>query len=269
MYLTPRQNRIMDIAKADGRVLVDDLAAAFSVTPQTIRKDLNDLCEGSLLSRIHGGAIFPRGNENMEYESRRSIAASEKAEIGRLTASLIPENASLFINIGTTTEAVGDALVDHRDLMVITNNINVANRLRVFPGIEVVIAGGVVRGTDGGIVGEATVDFIRQFKVDYAIIGASAIDADGALLDYDLREVKVAQAIIANARHVILVADSTKFERAAPVRIAHLSQVQTFVTDYCKPQSLRDICREHEVRLIETGQNTAETVHDAQNENAP
>jgi len=73
--------------------------------------------------------------------------------------------------------------------MVITNNINVANRLRIFPGIEVVIAGGVVRGTDGGIVGEAAVDFIRQFKVDYAVIGVSAIDRDGALLDYDFREV--------------------------------------------------------------------------------
>jgi hypothetical protein len=94
--------------------------------------------------------------------------------------------------------------------MVITNNINVANRMRVYPSIEVVIAGGVVRGSDGGIVGEAAVDFIRQFKVDFAVIGASAIDHDGALLDFDFREVKVAQAIIANARHVILVADSTK-----------------------------------------------------------
>ena len=87
----------------------------------------------------------------------------------------------------------------------------------------------LVRGSDGGIVGEAAVDFIRQFKVDYAVIGASAIDEDGALLDFDLREVKVAQAIIANARHVILVADSTKFERTAPVRIGHLSQVHTFI----------------------------------------
>lgn len=259
MYLTPRQDRILEIAKAEGRVLVDSLATTFSVTPQTIRKDLNDLCEGQLLSRIHGGAIFPRGNENMEYEARRNIASVEKAEIGKATAALIPENASLFINIGTTTEAVGDSLLNHHNLMVITNNINVANRLRVFPGIEVVIAGGVVRGSDGGIVGEAAVDFIRQFKVDYAIIGTSAIDGDGALLDYDLREVKVAQAIISNARHVILVADSTKFERAAPVRIGHLSQVHTFVTDCCKPESLREICEEHEVRLIETGPLAAES----------
>ena len=117
--------------------------------------------------------------------------------------------------------------------MVITNNLNVASLMRAYPQIEVVIAGGVVRHTDGGIVGEAAVDFIRQFKVDFAVIGASAIDEDGALLDYDYREVRVAQAIISNARHVMLVCDSTKFERSAPVRIAHISQVNTFVTDRC------------------------------------
>ncbi|MGX5667710.1 DeoR/GlpR transcriptional regulator [Rhizobium daejeonense] len=252
MLLTPRQAEIVALAKEQGRVLVDELANRFSVTPQTIRKDLNDLCDGRALTRIHGGAIFPTGNENVKYEARRSIAASEKQAIGRAAAALIPDNSSLFINIGTTTEAVGEALIDHRELMVITNNINVANRLRVFPSIEVVIAGGVVRGSDGGIVGEAAVDFIRQFKVDFAVIGVSAIDGDGALLDFDFREVKVAQAIMANARHVILVSDSSKFERTAPVRIGHLSQVHTFITDRCPLDAIRTICAENDVNLIET-----------------
>ncbi|MDX1221296.1 DeoR family transcriptional regulator [Sinorhizobium medicae] len=252
MYLTERQAEILELAKAEGRVLVEDLAQRFSVTPQTIRKDLNDLCDARVLNRIHGGAIFPSGKENVKYESRRQIAAAEKQAIGRAAASLIPDNSSLFINIGTTTEAVGEALLDHRELMVITNNINVANRLRVFPTIEVVIAGGIVRGSDGGIVGEAAVDFIKQFKVDFAVIGASAIDPDGALLDFDYREVKVAQAIIANARHVILVSDSTKFERTAPVRIGHISQVQTFITDRCTVENVRKICADRDVRLLET-----------------
>ncbi|WP_046120507.1 DeoR/GlpR family DNA-binding transcription regulator [Ensifer aridi] len=252
MYLTERQAEILEMAKAEGRVLVEDLAQRFSVTPQTIRKDLNDLCDARVLNRIHGGAIFPSGKENVKYESRRQIAAAEKQAIGRAAASLIPDNASLFINIGTTTEAVGEALLDHKELMVITNNINVANRLRVFPSIEVVIAGGVVRGSDGGIVGEAAVDFIKQFKVDFAVIGASAIDHDGALLDFDYREVKVAQAIIANARHVILVSDSTKFERTAPVRIGHISQVQTFITDRCIIENVKKICADQGVKLIET-----------------
>lgn len=252
MLLTGRQAEILEIARVEGKVLVEDLAHRFAVTPQTIRKDLNDLCEGKSLTRIHGGALFPSGTENVKYEARRSIAAHEKQAIGRAAADLIPDKASLFINIGTTTEAVGDALLNHHELMIITNNINVANRLRVYPSIEVVIAGGVVRGSDGGIVGEAAVDFIKQFKVDYAVIGVSAIDEDGALLDFDFREVKVAQAIIANARHVILVADSTKFERTAPVRIGHLSQVHTFITDCCPSVELRAMALERGVQLIET-----------------
>ncbi len=252
MMFSARQAEIMALAKEQGRVLVDELAARFAVTPQTIRKDLNDLCDARALNRIHGGAVFPSGNENVKYEARRSMAATEKQAIGRAAADLIPDNSSLFINIGTTTEAVGEALIDHKELMVITNNINVANRLRVFPSIEVVIAGGVVRGSDGGIVGEAAVDFFRQFKVDFAVIGVSAIDQDGALLDFDFREVKVAQAIIANARHVILVSDASKFERTAPVRIGHISQVQTFITDNCPSDSIRAICAEQDVRIIET-----------------
>jgi DeoR family glycerol-3-phosphate regulon repressor len=252
MFLSPRHAEIVSLAKEQGRVTVEGLSAHFGVTPQTIRKDLNDLCSQRQLTRIHGGALFPSGIQNLEYEARRKIAADEKEAIGRAAARIIPDNASLFINIGTTTEAVGDALLDHSGLMVITNNINVANRLRIYPSIEVVIAGGVVRGTDGGIVGEAAVDFIRQFKVDFAVIGVSAIDDDGALLDFDFREVKVAQAIIANARKVILVADSTKLERTAPVRIAHLSQIDTFVTDQCQNREIRRICQENEVELIET-----------------
>ncbi len=253
MYLSPRHEEILKMAKIEERVLVDDLALRFEVTPQTIRKDLNDLCEQRLLVRIHGGAEFPSGVANFEYEDRRQIAASEKTAIGKAAAALIPNESSLFINIGTTTEAVSEALLDHTGLMAITNNINVANRLRVYSKFEVVIAGGVVRSADGGIVGETAVDFIRQFKVDHAVIGASAIDNDGALLDFDIREVKVAQAIIENSRNVILVADSTKFERTAPVRIGHLSQVNTFVTDVCASSNIRKVCLENDVRLIEVG----------------
>ncbi len=252
MYLSRRHAEIIKLAKENGRVLVDALADYFDVTPQTIRKDLNELCDRRLLMRVHGGAQLPSGIENMEYEARRKIAAAEKKAIGEAAARLIPNKASLFINIGTTTEAVSDALLDHEGLMIITNNINVANRMRVYPSLEVIIAGGVVRGSDGGVVGEAAVDFIRQFKVDFAVIGVSAIDPDGALFDFDFREVKVAQAIIANARHVMLVSDSTKFERTAPVRIGHLSQVDTFITDRCGIGQIRGICQDADVRLIET-----------------
>jgi DeoR family glycerol-3-phosphate regulon repressor len=250
--LVARQNTILEMARLSGRVTVDELASRFDVTPQTIRKDLNELCDRRLLTRIHGGAILSSGVENVGYEARRMIASAEKEAIALAAAARIPDQASLFINIGTTTEAVARALLQHNGLMVITNNLNVASLMRPYPQIEVVIAGGVVRRSDGGIVGEQAVDFIEQFKVDFAVIGSSAIDADGALLDYDYREVRVAQAIISNARQVVLVCDSTKFDRAAPVRIAHLSQVNTFITDRCPSQVIRRVCAEHAVELIET-----------------
>lgn len=253
MYLSIRHAEIVDLAREQGRVLVDELAERFDVSPQTIRKDLNELCNERQLTRIHGGAVFPSGTENMQYEQRRQIAADEKAAIGAAAAERIADNSSLFINIGTTTEAVGEALLNHEGLLVITNNINVANKMRVYPKFEVIIAAGVVRASDGGIVGEAAVDFISQFKVDVAVIGSSAIDADGALLDFDFREVKVAQAIIENARQVILVADATKFERTAPVRIAQMSQVDMLITDKCTVPAIKRICAEHDVELIETG----------------
>ena len=249
--LAERQNRILEIAKQTGRVMVDDLAGRFDVSPQTIRKDLNELCDQRLLARVHGGAILSSGIENVGYDARRGIAGEEKEAIGRMAADLIPNNASLFITIGTTTEAVARALIAHVGLMVITNNINVANALRPYPAMEVIIAGGVVRRSDGGIVGEAAVDVIRQFRVDYAVIGVSAIDEDGSLLDYDFREVKVAQAIIGNARHVVLVADATKFQRTAPVRIGHLSQVGSFVTDRCESNAIRRICADAQIDLYE------------------
>jgi DeoR family glycerol-3-phosphate regulon repressor len=245
---------ILDIARREGRVDVEALAARFAVTPQTIRKDLNDLCDIEKLHRVHGGAVFPSNTVNLGYLARRDIAADGKSRIADRAAALIPDSSSVILNIGTTTEQVAHALRKHRELMVITNNLNVAMILYDAPGIEVVISGGVVRKSDGGIVGEAAVDLIRQFKVDYAVIGTSAIDEEGALLDFDYREVRVAQAILQQARKTILVADATKFERRAPVQIGHLDTIDIFITDAPPPDPIADICRDAGVDLIITDQ---------------
>jgi len=251
--LNLRRQEILEITRAQGRVNVDELASRFEVTPQTIRKDLNELCDQRLLSRVHGGAVVASGVENISYEARRFIAQEEKRAIGAAAAKLIPNNTSLFVNIGTTTEEVARSLIDHEGLLVITNNINVANILYRHPRIEVIIAGGPIRRSDGGVIGSAAVDFISQFKVNHAVIGSSAIDEDGALLDFDYREVRVSQAIIANARQVILVSDRLKFERSAPVRIGHISQIDVFVTDQLDSAPIAELCRTHGVRVVEAG----------------
>ncbi len=248
--LTPRQTDILEEARESGQVMVEGLAQAYQVTPQTIRKDINDLCQRGVLQRIHGGAVISTSVTNFDYESRRRLAQNEKRLIGTAAARLIPDDCSILINIGTTTEQVAMALRSKKDLLVITNNTHVISILTGHPRIEIIVAGGVVRQSDGGIVGEAAVDFIRQFKVDYAIIGTSGIDADGSLLDYDYREVKVAKAIMDNARTTILVADSMKLERSAPVRIGHLSELDHVVTDAPLPSALQDVCDEAGVQVI-------------------
>jgi len=251
MLLTDRHEEILAIVRNKRKATVKELAAHFSVTEQTIRKNLNELGKKRLIQRTHGGAIPYSGTTNMEHEVRRQISADEKGEIAQKVASLIPEKSSVLLTIGTTTEAVAMALEGHNDLLIITNNINVANIMRVHPRFEVIIASGVVRPSDGGIVGESASDSLNQFKVDYAIISASAIDEDGSLLDFDFREVQVLQKIIQNAHHVILAADSTKLTRTAPVRIGHISQIDTFVTDRIISDKFKKVMQDSNIETIE------------------
>ncbi|MDQ7079331.1 MAG: DeoR/GlpR family DNA-binding transcription regulator [Paracoccaceae bacterium] len=252
MELSYRQQQIMNAARAAGRVEVEAMAAELSVTPQTIRRDLNELCARRLLARVHGGAVLASALANLAYDARRMMAAEAKEQIGRICAEAIPDGASLFINIGTTTEAVARALGNRRDMLVITNNLNIANIMAANPQCDVVVAGGMLRRSDGGLVGESTIDMVRQFKADYAVIGASAVDDDGTLLDFDYREVRVSQAIIANARKTFLVADSSKFARSAPVRIADMGSIDAFFTDRVTSPALREVCQDNGVVLYET-----------------
>ena len=238
-----RHSEILTIAREAGKVTVEGLATHFNVTAQTIRRDLGELCDVGQLTRVHGGAMIPSGVIALGYEDRRSLASQEKDAIARMVAQQIPDGVSIFMNIGTTTEAVARALLKHRNLMVITNNLNVANILATSPNSEVIVAGGILRRADGALVGDVTAEFIGQFKVDYAIIGSAAVDPDGSLLDYDFREVRVAQAIIKNARKSYLVADHTKFKMVAPVRIASLADLDGFFTDIAPPRSVMQLVR--------------------------
>lgn len=226
-----RLPQILEIARIEGKVTVEDLAERFAVTVQTIRRDLAELDEAGKLERVHGGAILRSGTVNIGYQERRALHADAKRAIARRCAAQIAEGASIFLNIGTSTEAVARELVRHGNLMVVTNNMNVANILAENPACQVIVTGGTLRRSDGGLIGNLTEAVIRQFKFDLAVIGCSALDAEGDILDYDIQEVGVSRTIIGQARKTWLVADHSKFQRLAPARIASLEQIDTFFTD--------------------------------------
>ena len=245
----PRQIKLLDSVRLRGSVTVEELADTLGVTLQTVRRDVQGLSEAGLLTRFHGGVRVPRSTvDNIAHQQRESLNAAGKAAIARAVARQVPNDCSLILNIGTTTEAVARSLLHHTGLRVLTNNLNVAAILSSNPQCEVIVAGGVVRTRDRGIIGEAALDFIRQFRVDIALIGISGIEADGSLRDFDYREVKVAQTIIEHSREVWLAADSSKFNRPAMVELATLSQIDRLFTDAPPPAPFPALLAEAGVR---------------------
>lgn len=253
MTPNPRQADLLDEVRSRGSVSVEALADRFGVTLQTVRRDVKLLSDEGLLARFHGGVRVPSSTtENIAYRQRQQLNESAKQRIAKAVAKTVPENCSLIINIGTTTEAIARELLRHKGLRVITNNLNVAAILSDNPDCEVIVAGGVVRSRDRGIVGEATVDFIQQFKVDIGLIGISAIESDGTLRDFDYREVKVARAIIDHSREVWLAADHSKFNRPAMVELGQLSQVDMLFTDMQPPDPYPALLAEAGVNCVVT-----------------
>jgi DeoR family transcriptional regulator, glycerol-3-phosphate regulon repressor len=250
----PRQLALLDLVRAHSSASVEQLADQLGVTLQTVRRDVQRLADAGLLTRFHGGVRVPSSTvENIAYQQRESLNHEGKTRIARAAAAQIPSDCSLFLNIGTTIEAIARALLQHTGLRVITNNLNVAAILSSNPACEVIVVGGVLRPRDRGIVGEAAVDFIRQFKVDIGLIGISGIEADGTLRDFDYREVKVAQAIIAHSREVWLAADHSKFNRPAMVEMAKLPQIDRLFTDAPPPPPFDALLAEAQVHCEVAG----------------
>ncbi len=250
MSQTIRHPEILEIARRDGKVTVDGLAEHFDVTLQTIRRDLTDLAEAGRLERVHGGAVLPSGTTNIAYEERRQLNADGKSAIARACAAQIPNDCTVFLNIGTSTEAVANELRHHSNLLVITNNMNVANILSQNPDCRVIVTGGTLRQTDGGLVGDITIDAIQRFKFDIGVIGCSAIDKDGDILDFDIQEVGVTQTILTQSRKKFLITDHSKFTRVAPARVASLGQIDVLFTDRPLERGLQRRCEDWKTEIV-------------------
>lgn len=244
MALTERQNAIVDLIRRHGYQAIEALAERFSVTPQTIRRDVNQLCEARVLRRLHGGAELLSGAENLSYDTRRITHLEGKRRIAEKLRTLVPNRASLFIGIGTTLEQVALALAEHEDLTIVTNNLNAAMALSVNGSHSIVVAGGKLRLPDRDLLGEEAEALFAGYKVDFGVFGVGGIDEDGTLLDFDPAEVRAREALAANCRTRVLVADVTKFGRNATVRGGSIREVDCFVTDRPPPARVAQLLAE-------------------------
>ena len=235
--LNKRQELIVQQIRQQGGVQVESLSNLFKVTTQTIRRDLSELSSQGLVMRTHGGAKRLMTTSTIRYEKRRKLGIAAKIDIAQKAAELIPDGSSVAINIGTTTESVARELRYHKALTIITNNIHVAHIFNSSLLKSLILVGGEVRLSDGAIFGSEAIEDFNKYKVDVAVIGASSLDCDGSILDFDEREVAVSKAIIANSRKRILVCDSSKFSVCAPHRICRISDLDYLVTDSQPPES--------------------------------
>ena len=240
------------MVEQNGKVTIEELLSVFDVSPQTARRDLSELADEGLVERVYGGAIRTSALSNIEYAERRQLNEEGKIAIGSACAEMIPSGSSIFINIGTTTEAVARELKNQSNMLAVTNSIHVANILGRNENCEILVAGGRLRRADGGLLGNLTTQVMGQFKFDIAVISCAGIDADGDLLEFDLQETGATQAIIAQARRVYVVADHTKIGRSAPGKIGSLRDVHTLFTDADLPLELSEKCAEWNTNVAVT-----------------
>lgn len=234
--IDPRSQAILEKVRSEGFQPIEALAALFGVTSQTIRRDVNALCEEGLLLRRHGGVdVPPRANPNLLYEDRQILNLDAKRRIAGQVVEAIPDGASLFLGIGTTPEQVAHALIRREGLTVMTNNLNCALVLARAGKALVSVPSGTIRPHDLDIVGPDAAHFFDRFKVDIAIFGVGGVDADGSLLDFTPEEVQTRLRMLANCRRSFLVLDHSKFGRNASVRGGHIADVSAVFTDLAPP----------------------------------
>ena len=230
MLAEERRSRILDVVNERGSVSVNDLHRRLKVSRETIRRDITKLAEEGRLRRTHGGALALSHSEPV-FEDRMTQNAGGKRAIGLAAATLVADDMTVLIDSGTTTAYLAEGLAQRRRLTVYTNDIRIAQQLAGRNDNRVILTGGTYLSAESALTGADAVLMIRNYFPDIAFVGVSAVSSDPAIMDYTREGADMRAAMLAQAKTKIVLADHTKLERTAPVRILGLEEVDTFVTD--------------------------------------
>lgn len=250
--LNRRQNQILDRLAQRGYITIEELVAAFDVSPQTLRRDLQILADSGMLRRHHGGASASISTANVAYGERHIELAAEKARIGRAAAELVRPGSSLFLTPGTTVDALATGIAQRAPsgLRVVTNSTVAAALLEACPGIDIQLTGGSWCRHNRSVGGLAALAIVDSYRCDLHLTSIGGIDGDGNLLEYRDEEAVVGRAMLKNARRRILLADHSKFTRVATSRLAHLSDIDTLITDRPPPPAAARLIEQAGCQLV-------------------
>ena len=226
-----RRDLIQQLAQERGGVSVGALAEMLGVSMQTIRRDLDVLCDGETLRRVHGRIELAEDRLNTPFDQRAGTNLVGKRAIGEAVASKIPDGATLFLSIGSTALSVARSLHRRKQLTVITNNLSAAMALSEEVSNRIILPGGEIRLPDRDFVGEEVVAFFQRYRADYAIFGTAGVDVDGKLLEFHQSEVRATEQMRRNAQTSVLAIDRSKFGRLAPAVGCNLADIDLIICD--------------------------------------
>jgi len=224
-----RRQAILEAVRANGAASVAELAARFDVTYQTIRRDLRTLETQGLLQKAFGGAFASPGVAHHTHDERHTTQVSVKRQLVAALEEFLVPGATIFVGLGTTFDTLHEVLVRHPGVLIATPNLEVAHSCALKTNATVYIYGGYVRNKDSSVLTLAD-DSRQRFKFDLAVIGASAIDREGTVQEFDPMEVDLVRSILPHARQVILVAHGDKFDRRAPHVVTQMADIDVLIT---------------------------------------
>lgn len=227
---TERQAAILAAVRSHGAASVAELAARFAVTHQTIRRDLRALETRGLLQKGFGGAFASPGVAAHGYDERHRTLVAVKQRLVLALEEFLSPGATVFIGLGTTFDSLHEVLARHPGVLIATPNLEVAHSCALRTDATVYVYGGYVRNKDSSVLTIAD-DSRQRFKFDVAVLGASAIDRDGTVLEFDPLEVDLERSVLTQARQVILVAHEEKFGRRAPHVVTRLADIDVLITN--------------------------------------
>ena len=232
MLIEERRQHILSVLQQNGRVLVDELSDALSISRITIRKDLDDLAKRGVLQRTHGGAIHPASSTMFDpsLKDKESRYSQEKMRIAEAAAALVQEGQCVLLDSGTTTTAIARTLKSFQRLTIITNAVNIAAELSG-TDFEVILTGGSLRKNSFSLVGPLAEETLNEMYADVLFLGVDGFDLEVGLTTPNLQESRVNRVMVATAKKVVAVCDSTKFNRRSLSKIVDATSIHHVITD--------------------------------------
>ena len=238
-FARERQQMIVSIVDEDGRARVTDLATRLGVSSVTIRKDLVILEDERRLVRAHGGAIaVTRSRPELAFDIRERLQHDEKQQIGAFAASLVGDGESIALDASTTALYLARHLIDRErshTLTVVTNGIRIASELAGHAGIVVLMPGGRVRSEALSVIGPLGATLYRKINIQKAFVGAAGFTIESGLSDAMEEEAQIKRSMVADAREVIAIVDSSKWGRVASATFCRTDRIDAVLTDAAAP----------------------------------